>query len=146
MTEETNGQTGAPPGSARAGLLKAAEAPAIVLTTFRRSGEGVVTPVWAAVVDERVFFSTEISRVKVKRIAHTPKVTVAPGTQRGKPTGDAVPAIAHLVDDPDLDQRFQKAIRRRHPVTGRLIGVFYLLRRSSEHLLYELSPLEAGVE
>ena len=146
MAGETNGKAVTDSGDEKTALVQAAEAPAIILTTFRRSGEGITTPVWAGVIDGRVFFSTDASTVKVKRLAHTAKVTVAPGTQRGKSTGDEIPAVAHPIEDPDLDRRFQEETRRRHPFLSRIIKVAYWIRRKNDSLLYELSPVEAGDE
>ena len=58
-----------------------------LLTTFRRSGEGVPTPVWFGLAGGRAYVRTETDAGKVKRIRNDGRVTVAPCTVRGKPLG-----------------------------------------------------------
>src|SRR4051794_16706145 len=69
-----------------------------LLTTFRKSGQGVPTAVWYALGDEgRVYFFTGPETGKAKRIQNNPHVQVAPSTARGKATGPAVDATARLL-------------------------------------------------
>jgi len=64
------------------------------LTTFRRSGEAVGTPVWWVPLDDgRYGFWTSSASGKVKRLAHTPTVTVQASDGRGKPK-DGAPEYA----------------------------------------------------
>lgn len=67
------------------------------LTTFRKNGTPVSTPVTCAEHDGIIYFSTGADSGKVKRINHTPHVTIAPCTARGKITGDTVEAHAHII-------------------------------------------------
>ena len=67
------------------------------LTTFRRSGAPVMTPVWFARVGQALYVITDNDSGKVKRIRHDPAVWVAPSTARGEPTGVTVHAIAHVL-------------------------------------------------
>lgn len=55
-----------------------------LLTTFRRSGEGVSTPVSSTVGDD-VYFVTAVDSVKAKRLARNDAVTIAPSTTRTAP-------------------------------------------------------------
>lgn len=62
----------------------------VSLTTFRRSGEAVSTAVWVATLDEcRVGVWTNATSGKVKRLAHTPRVTLRPCDRRGRVSDDA---------------------------------------------------------
>jgi len=65
----------------------------LLLTTYRRGGEPVPTPVWFVTDGPRLLVSTGPSTGKVRRIRANPSVLVAPCTLRGRPTGDAVPAL-----------------------------------------------------
>jgi PPOX class probable F420-dependent enzyme len=57
----------------------------IRLTTFRRDGTPVSTPVWVVALDgETVGFWTSSGSGKVKRLAHTARVTVQPSDARGR--------------------------------------------------------------
>ena len=58
-----------------------------LLTTFRRSGEPVPTPVWFGSADGCVYVRTEAASPKVKRIRSNPRVLVGPCGARGRPLG-----------------------------------------------------------
>ncbi len=64
----------------------------VAFTTFRRTGEGVSTPVWIAPMDGgRAGFTTGANSGKAKRLAHTADVTLQPCDQRGRvKTGSSV--------------------------------------------------------
>ena len=93
-----------------AGGLPAAEY--VSLTTYRRTGEPVSTPVWAAPQGNRLVVFTRADSGKVKRLRHTSRVTVAPCTARGRLTGDPVPAEAGFVE-PAARRGALAALRRR---------------------------------
>lgn len=69
----------------------------VSLTTFRRTGVPVSTPVWAAPDGETLVVWTRADSGKVKRLRHTPRVTVAPCDVRGRTTGAAVDGLAEFV-------------------------------------------------
>ncbi|MFU8841779.1 MAG: PPOX class F420-dependent oxidoreductase [Nitriliruptoraceae bacterium] len=70
------------------------------LTTFRRSGEPVATPVWfVPQPDGTVLVYTEASSGKVKRLRHTPACTVAACDARGRLRGEPAEATAVILDD-----------------------------------------------
>jgi len=72
----------------------------VSLTTFRRTGGPVSTPVWAAPDGETLVVWTRADSGKVKRLRHTPRVTVAPCDVRGRTTGPAVDGMAEFVPGP----------------------------------------------
>ena len=72
----------------------------MLLTTYRRTGSPVSTPVW--VVDlgnDEIGFWTSSESGKAKRLAHTARVTVQPSDARGrvKPGTVSQEATARLV-------------------------------------------------
>jgi uncharacterized protein len=78
----------------------------LALTTFKRDGTPVTTPVWAAPMDgETVGFWTSSGSGKAKRLAHTAKVIVQPSDGRGrvKPGTSPTEATAVLVTGPQLE-------------------------------------------
>jgi PPOX class probable F420-dependent enzyme len=91
----------------------------VSLTTFRRSGEAVATPVWAAPDGGTLVVWTRADSGKVKRLRHTARVTVAPCDVRGRVTGPAVDAVAALVDRADWPAALA-ALRRRYGLRFRL--------------------------
>jgi len=83
----------------------------MLLTTFRRDGTPVATPVWVTSYDEHsVAFWTSSGSGKAKRLAHTARVIVQPSDARGrvKPGTEPVEATARVVSGDELE-----AIRKR---------------------------------
>jgi PPOX class probable F420-dependent enzyme len=69
----------------------------VCLSTFRKSGVAVVTPVWFAERDEKLYVKTRIESGKSKRIRNNPSVRVAPCTIRGKITGPEFSGKARIL-------------------------------------------------
>lgn len=114
----------------------------VLLTTFKRDGSAVPTPVWAAEDGGALLIWTPRESGKVKRIRRSGQVTVAPCTMRGKPTGAAVEATAALLDQAGT-ARVQQAIGRKYGWIGRLL-VNRAARRGGAHasigIRVELAP------
>ena len=76
----------------------------ISLTTFKRDGTAVSTPVWVVSDDgERLLVWSAATTWKVRRIRRNPDVLVAPANFRGKERGERVPATARVIDHPGID-------------------------------------------
>ena len=107
---------------------------AVLLTSFRRDGTPVGTPVSLAVDGERAFIRSPGTAWKVKRMLREPRVEVAPCTPRGRPTGPATPALARPLTGEEA-RRAALALRRRHPVLqGVLVPIAHrLLRCGTAH-------------
>ena len=87
----------------------------LLLTTYRRVGTPVASPVWAARLgDGRLGFWTSSGSGKAKRLAHTDRVTVQACDARGKITAGSAPvnATAKLVTGAELDTIRQKIIAK----------------------------------
>jgi PPOX class probable F420-dependent enzyme len=69
----------------------------ISLTTFRKTGAGVATPVWFGEEDGKLYVMTRSDMGKAKRIRNNPKVRVATCTIRGTATGAEFAATAHVL-------------------------------------------------
>lgn len=67
------------------------------ITTFKRDGTPVSTPMWCAGQDGSMTVFTEANSGKVKRLRHDPHVSVAPCSARGKTLGPAVDGTAHIL-------------------------------------------------
>jgi uncharacterized protein len=85
----------------------------ISLTTFRKTGVGVPTPVWFGEEDGKLYVMTRSDMGKTKRIANNSKVSVAPCTIRGKVTGPEFAATARLLPKED-HARARKTINRKY--------------------------------
>lgn len=69
----------------------------VSLTTYRRDGTAVPTPVWAAPSGGRLLVWTGAESGKVKRLRHTPAMTVAPCDRGGSLLGEPVSARARVM-------------------------------------------------
>jgi PPOX class probable F420-dependent enzyme len=64
------------------------------LTTYRRDGTPVSTPVWFVEEAGRLYVTTASDSHKARRLRRNPAAMVAPCTARGAPKGEAIPARA----------------------------------------------------
>lgn len=85
----------------------------VSLTTFRKNGVGVPTPVWFGEADNKLYVMTRSDMGKAKRIRNNPQVKVAPCTMRGKVTGPEFAATARLLP-PQEHQRARQTIDRKY--------------------------------
>lgn len=104
----------------------------VLLTTFRKDGRPVPTPVWVVRYDDSLAVWTARDSGKVKRLRRTGAVTVAPCDVRGRPRGEAVPGQASLMESATDVDRIRKLIRRKYPVLGPLSLLGSRIRRGRE--------------
>ena len=100
----------------------------VLLTTFRRDGTAVPTPVWVARDGAELVVFTAPNAGKVKRIRRDGAVRVGPCTMRGRPTGLDVPGRARVLDAAGVE-RTLGLIARKYGVLGRLTVWNSRLRR-----------------
>lgn len=103
----------------------------VSLTTFRKDGRAVASPVWHVVQGGEVLIITEPGSGKVKRLRNSGRVVLAPCDIRGR-VPDGAPSFegtARLVEDPDGVDRIRRAVQRRY-ITSRIGNALSrLLRR-----------------
>jgi hypothetical protein len=101
----------------------------VLLTTFRKTGEGVSTPIWIAGDEKNLLVWTNSDSGKVKRIRRNEKVTLQACDIRGKKShGPVVQAKARILDaDSTIDgtetntaEVVRKAIARKYGLIGRI--------------------------
>jgi PPOX class probable F420-dependent enzyme len=115
----------------------------ILLTTYKRDGTPVETPVSLAFEGDHAYFRTYDKAGKAKRLRNNPAVEVAPATVAGKPTGAPIRARARLLNG-DEARVAARALAGRHRVLqGFAVPLFHRLRRYRT-LHYEL--LSASVD
>src|ERR1700758_144622 len=73
----------------------------ISLSSLRKSGAAVSTPVWFAEEDDKLYVKTRSDSGKYKRIRNNPQVRVAPCTIQGKVTGPQFTATARILPPED---------------------------------------------
>jgi PPOX class probable F420-dependent enzyme len=72
------------------------------ITSFKRNGSGVATPVWFVEEAGRLLVQTDADSGKVKRIRRNPQVLVAPCTATGRLLADPAPARAEFLPEAEV--------------------------------------------
>ena len=83
------------------------------LTTFRKNGRAVPTPVWFGEGVDHLYVMTRSDMGKTKRIRNNSQVKVAPCTIRGKVTGSEFTAVARILP-PEAHPRARETINRKY--------------------------------
>lgn len=107
----------------------ATDAKYVRLTTFRKDGTAIGSPLWAAADGDRLVMWTETDSWKVKRIRHDPHVVIQACDLRGRDTyGEAVDGTAEILDGPGTD-RARSLITAKYGIVGKILVKASLLRR-----------------
>jgi uncharacterized protein len=112
----------------------------VLLTTYRRDGTGVGTPVHIAVDGDRAFVRTWDTTWKLERIRNNPEVEVAPSTVGGRPTGPAIRARARVLGGDESEYAAQMLALKYPILHGVLIPRFHRLR-GNRTMHIELTPV-----
>jgi hypothetical protein len=100
----------------------------LLLTSYRKNGSAVATPVWVVRDGDTLGVWTVADSWKVKRIRARGDVLVGPCDLRGNPTGDPIPGTAEITD-PATVARYRELITRKYGLVGRLTLLGSRLRR-----------------
>ncbi len=111
----------------------------ILLTTFRRDGRAVATPVHVVAEADMVFFRTWDVSGKAKQLRHTSTVEVAPCNARGRNPGPAVRARAVLLNGAASEQA-ARVLAKKHPVLHGHLIPWYHRHRGWTTQQYRLDP------
>ncbi|WLP89304.1 PPOX class F420-dependent oxidoreductase [Gordonia sp. NB41Y] len=107
----------------------ATDAKYVQLTTFRKDGTPVSTPLWAAVDGDRMYMWTETESWKVKRIRRDQRVIVQACDARGKKlTGQPVDGTAEIMDAAGTEH-VRKLISGKYGIVGWSLVRMSILRR-----------------
>jgi PPOX class probable F420-dependent enzyme len=101
----------------------------VLLTTTRRSGVTVPTPVWVALDGDSLVVTTGAESGKVKRIRHTPRVTLQACDRTGKPNAGSPELEAHATVHDDVESR-----ERLEAVMSQKYGLQYAAIRAMSKL------------
>lgn len=110
------------------------------LSTFRKDGRAVPTPVWFARVGESLYVVTGRNTGKAKRIRNHPDVALAPCDFRGRPKGPDGRAVAGITDERKGGPA-DRALRGKYGWQYRVFELVERWRGAEEELVFlELSP------
>ena len=99
------------------------------VTSFKRDGTGVATPVWFVSDGSRLFAFTDLHSAKIRRIHRNPSVLVASCRPGGKLRRQPVTARAEVLSAPADLERVQKLLLARYKISYRVVMFFYRLGR-----------------
>ena len=114
----------------------------VLLTTRRRDGSTVDTPVNLAVDEHGVgYFRTWSTSGKAKRLRNFPGVRVAPCSVTGRAQGSDQPAVASLLSETD-SERARSLLAQRFPIVhGRLVPLLHRMQHRRT-VYYRLVPAD----
>jgi PPOX class probable F420-dependent enzyme len=103
----------------------------IALTTFRKTGEAVTTPVWFAINLGTIYVETHADAGKLKRLRHTARVTLAPCTYSGKVTGSVSAGNARILTESEESTAASAALARKY---GVMRSLYHFVRNARRML------------
>lgn len=99
------------------------------ITSFKRDGTGVATPVWFVSDGSRLYALTDLHSPKVWRIRRNPGVLIASCRAGGRLRGEAIPARAAVLTATSDLERVQRLLRSRYKLSYRVVMLAYRLGR-----------------
>jgi uncharacterized protein len=114
----------------------------LALTTYRRDGRPVTTPVWFVALEGKIYVFTADSTGKAKRVRATGRVRFAPSSMNGRRIlGEWREGTGRVVHDEALQQRALTALQRKYGWQLSLAMLVYRLRGLyRDRVVLELTP------
>jgi uncharacterized protein len=97
----------------------------IALTTYRKAGQAVTTPVWFAESNGTIYVETHADAGKLKRLRHTARVTLAPCTYSGKVTGAVSAGNARILTESEERAAASAVLAKKY---GFMRPLFHFIR------------------
>jgi PPOX class probable F420-dependent enzyme len=117
----------------------------IVLTTFKKNGQGVTSPIWFVFDRDKFFFTTNEKFWKVRRIRKNPNVEIAPAKARiGAPKdykiiGKTIKGVARLLEGEEA-KAANRLLRKKYGFKYTLFNTLQRTYLRSKLLFYEVIP------
>ncbi|QLY27913.1 PPOX class F420-dependent oxidoreductase [Nocardia huaxiensis] len=122
-----------------------AQAKYALLTTYKKDGTAVGTPVWIAPDGHRLVVWTHPGTGKVKRIRRNPAVTLQVCDPRGQVRDDDIVTGTAQVADAEGTERVRAAVARKYRVLGRLtVEAHKLFRGADRSVGVVITPIAVG--
>lgn len=119
----------------------------VSLTTYRKTGEPVSTPVWIATAGDTLVVTTPAGSGKVKRLRNDPKVELRPCDRRGR-VDEAAPSasgVAHIVTDPASITALTAPFPRKYGFEYKLVMIverLLKLGRPAHRYILQITPAQ----
>ncbi|TDV46238.1 PPOX class F420-dependent oxidoreductase [Actinophytocola oryzae] len=92
----------------------------LLVTTFRKDGTPVPTPVWVARDGDELIVWTQAGAGKVKRVRNNASVELAECDLRGQPRGEIVKGTARILDAEGTEHG-RRVLRKKYGIAGRVV-------------------------
>jgi PPOX class probable F420-dependent enzyme len=95
----------------------------VSLTTFKRNGDAVASPMWIVAEGDQLWAWTPADAWKVKRIRRDPRVTLTACGRRGnvQPGAPVIDATAEVITDAGEVTRVESLIKRKYGLEFRIV-------------------------
>lgn len=100
----------------------------ISLTTFKRDGTAVATPVWVTREGDQLYVITDANSGKAKRLRNSARAEVATCDMRGNVTGGSVEAAGVLLDAAGTRQ-VESLVNKKYGLMATAFGLMGTVRR-----------------
>jgi PPOX class probable F420-dependent enzyme len=111
---------------ATAGATERFQGKYLSLTSFKRDGTPVATPVWFVAEDGHLLVETDADSYKVKRIRRNPHVRIALCDARGRLRGPSVEGEAEILPESDRG-RVERLVRQKYRIDQFTVYPLYRL-------------------
>jgi PPOX class probable F420-dependent enzyme len=116
----------------------------VSLTTFRRSGAPVPTPVWVLPDGAALIVSTPAGAAKLKRIRNDERVTAVACDRRGRvdPAAPVLEGVAEIITDRDASGAVNHRLLGKYGLEFRaFMAVEWVLKRgNSDRVVIRITP------
>ena len=114
----------------------------ISLTTYRKSGQAMPTPVWFVDAGSVIYIWTEVSSGKVKRLRNNQNVELAASDGRGKILGPVFQAkgrVFNAENDPTSYRKADEAMKKKY---GFGLAMFRIMGKlgGKKYVFIEITP------
>ncbi len=112
-------------------LDRLSESKYISISTTRKNGEKIATPVWVTREADALYVITGAESGKVKRIRNNPQVEVAPCDARGRRKGDVVAGTVEILDA-DGTEAVRSRVSKRFGLMYKVLTLMEKVRGSGD--------------
>ena len=112
-------------------LDRLSESKYISISTTRKNGEKIATPVWVTREGNALYVITGADSGKVKRIRNNPHVEVAPCDTRGRLKGDVVAGTVEILDA-DGTEEVRSRVSKRFGLMYKVLTLMEKVRGSGD--------------
>jgi PPOX class probable F420-dependent enzyme len=113
--------------------------PFIALTTYRKNGKPVMTPVWFVKQESKLFVWTAADSGKAKRLKHNPCVQLGPSNHSGKLLGAVEAGQARFVSNGEF-AALEKAFKAKYGWQVSLFAFIWKIQRHPHTYIEITSP------